>query len=100
MQDILLDEEGDLLIIGADLMMGESTEQHQRLLLISNPGDFKETPAACVGAAIWLKDENTVGLLQEIKSEFEKDGMIITSVKMVDAKIEVHASYQTPSDIS
>lgn len=93
MEDLLLDVDKDLTFANNDLVMGESTEQHQYLLLVSMPGDFKETPSACIGAARWLKDEDTRELLSAIKSGFEKDGMAVRAVTMTDNKITTDASY-------
>lgn len=94
MNDILLDINYDLQIENGDLVTGNSDEQHQQLLLVCNKGDFKENPTICVGVERWLKDEDDVsGLLGEIKSEFEKDGMKVNSVLLTDGKLDIDASY-------
>jgi hypothetical protein len=91
--DILLDANNDLRIDNNDLIYGESTEQHQQLLLISAKGDFKETPTASVGASGYLNDENVNGLLAEIKSEFERDGMQLKEIKITNNQLYINASY-------
>ena len=80
MLGILLDDEDDLLYEAGQLVYGESTLQNQKLLLASNKGDFKESPTACVGIGLWLKDNDAEGLPGEIKKEFERDGMTVNSI--------------------
>lgn len=94
MLDILLDTDGDLLFVDGDVRLGESTIQHQGLLLELPKGHLKESPLVGVGAAGFLKDENVNGLLTEIKSEFEKDGMQVTAIYFdTDNKLNIDASY-------
>ena len=93
MKDILLNTDLDLLIANGDLVVGESTSQHQKLLLISAKGDFKENPTIAVGAGGYLKDDDETGLMAEIKKEFEKDGMKVDEINIKNGNIEVHANY-------
>lgn len=94
MQDILLDSNYDILTEDGDFLIGESTVQHQQLLLVCNKGDFKENPAICVGVARWLKDDDKMGVLGEIKKEFEKDGMTVRKVSLTkDDKLNIDAGY-------
>ncbi len=93
MNDFLLDIDNDLQIANGDLVTGESTLQHQNLLLISSKGAWKENPTVGVGAAGFLKDEDVNGLLAEIKQEFEKDGMKVNSIEYKDDKITTDAHY-------
>lgn len=94
MTDFLLND-SDLLIINNDFVLGESTLQHQQLLLQSNKGDWKENPLAGVSVLSWLKDDNEAGLLSEIKQEFEKDGMKVNKLQLLNGKIEIDAYYST-----
>ena len=80
MTDILLDENYDLQLTDGDLVMGESTNQHQALNLLCNKGDFKEDPLQCVGIKGYLKSEDINGLLAETKKQFERDGMEVKSL--------------------
>jgi hypothetical protein len=80
MIDILLDNGEDLTIAGGDFAAGESTAQHQRQLLLNNNGDFKQSPAICVGAFDYLDDENFQNLMRAISIQFMKDGMDVKSV--------------------
>jgi hypothetical protein len=93
MKDLLLDESGDLSLEGGDLTVGESTLQHQSLLLHTTKGDWRENPLAGVGVAGFLKDELPGELLAEIKKEFEKDGMTVNSLFLDDENININATY-------
>lgn len=93
MKDILLNSDSDLDFANGDFATGESTLQHQNLLLISSKGAWKENPTVGVGAAGFLKDEDVNGLLAEIKQEFEKDGMKVNSIEYSNDKIKTNAHY-------
>lgn len=94
MLDILLNDTGDLKFQNNDVVMGESTEQHQRLLLLAHKGDYKESPTVGVNATLFLKDEDNGGLLASIKSEFEKDGMKVNNIAITGEKLTIDARYK------
>lgn len=93
MNDILLNTDLDLDFVNGDLVIGDATKQNQQLLVISSKGDWKENPTIGVGAAGYLKDEDEAGLMAEIKTQFEKDGMKVSAIKVSNENIEVSASY-------
>ena len=61
--------------------MGESTRQHQQLLLLSQKGEIREFPTVGVGVQNWILDNSPGDLNGEIKREFEADGMEVQQVK-------------------
>lgn len=93
--DILLDNSLDLSIKNGDLEVGESTLQHQHLLLITEKGQFKQHPTAGVGARSFLLDDRDKDdLQQEIQKEFEDDGMNVAKLVLNDYdNIEAEAGY-------
>lgn len=91
--DLILDENDDLLIEDGDFVIGESSLQHQRLLLLCNKGEFKEFPTRCVGLANYLESGNTQELAREIDVDFSKDGMKVTKIKIDVPNLEIEASY-------
>lgn len=93
MTDILLGTDGDLKIENGDLVIGYSDTQHQKLLLTSFKGQWKEKPTIGVGAAGFLKDEDVQGLAAEIKQEFERDGMRVNKIVVTTDNIKVDATY-------
>lgn len=92
MNDVLLNNY-DLSFENGDFATGNSDVQHEHLLLINDKGDFKETPTACVGVERWLKDDDAIGLLGEIKKEYERDGMKVNKIELTEGKLNVNASY-------
>lgn len=93
MNDFKLNTDLELEIANGDFMIGDSTSEHQELLIHSSKGDWKENPTVGVGAAMFLKDDDTLGLPGEIKKEFERDGMTVNSIGITAEKIQVDAHY-------
>lgn len=95
MIDILLDTDFDLKIAGGDFVVGESTRQHQQLLLLIEKGELREFPVRGVGAQSWLLDDIQAGdFAAAVKREFEADGMKVLLVKSSAAgNLQIEASY-------
>lgn len=91
--DILLDENNDLLIEDGDFVIGESTLQHQQLLLYCNKNDIKEFPTRCVGLSRFLETSDEENLAREIDVDFNKDGMRVDKISVDIPIIDVEASY-------
>jgi hypothetical protein len=94
-QDILLDETGDLACVNGDFLTGESTVQHQHLLLISQKGEWKESPKTGVGIENFLNEDSNNDMMNEISDQFEKDGMKVNSVNMVNGELLIDALYES-----
>jgi hypothetical protein len=92
--DILLDTSFDLAFADGDFVTGESTRQHQQLLLLVEKGELKEFPTRGVGIATWLNDHTTGNLNGVIKREFEADGMKVLKVSGVGESFNVEAVYE------
>jgi hypothetical protein len=93
-KDFLFNDSANLMIENGDLLVDESTIHHQKLLLQLNKGDLKEYPTACVGIARYLKDEDPMGMLGEIKRECESDGMEVKEVTInASGKLKLEAYY-------
>jgi hypothetical protein len=94
MKDLLIDTTTyEQQIANGDFVTGESTLQHQKLLLETAKGEWKENPTVAVNAAAYLKDEDADGLLAEVKSEFQKDGMQIVKVAFENEELIIDANY-------
>ncbi len=94
MIDFLLDESFDLAFAGGDLVTGESTRQHQQLLVLIEKGELREFPTRGVGAASWLNDDVQFGDFNgAVKREFEADGMTVLLLKGSGFNLQVEAIY-------
>ena len=92
--DILLDANFDLRIENGDFVAGESTRQHQQLLILTDKGEWKENPTRGVGAQGWLLDDKDGDLNAVVKTEYERDGMRIVAVKGRGFNLQVEAVYE------
>jgi hypothetical protein len=92
--DILVDGNFDLAIAGGDFFMGESTLQHQQLLLLTNKGEIREFPTRGVGIKDWLLDDRAGDVNGMVKREFEADGMNVRSIVFRNGQLNVDARYE------
>ncbi|PQJ09491.1 hypothetical protein CJD36_019825 [Flavipsychrobacter stenotrophus] len=93
-KDILLDDDFDLLIVDGDFVIGDSTVQNEKLLLLLNEGEIKQYPDATVGAGRYKDDEGPSALLQKISEKFVGDGMKVNKVAVENGKIVTNAIYK------
>ena len=92
--DILLDEDGDLLLDeNGEPVVGDVTQQNQKLLLSTRKGDWKLYPLVGVGIEDYLNDEGKSDLLREIRLQLKQDGLKINSIKVESNKIKIDARY-------
>ena len=96
MKDILIDiEEGDLAHANGDLVIGNSSVQNQKHLMMGGVNDWKQWPTDMVDFPNLLLDEASLGELRaDITRKFEADGM--KTVKLTGKTFEtlkVYASY-------
>jgi hypothetical protein len=93
MEDLLLNTAKELDVQNGDFVTGESTLQHQDLLMMTNKGEWKESPLVAVGAAGFLKDNDFAGLMAEVKTQFEKDGMTVKKISFDGENLNTDAHY-------
>lgn len=94
MQDLLLDENGDLLIENGDFVIGDATFEHQDSILQSQKGAFKEHPEVGVGIDNALLDENPRSIISEIRQQFKYDGMRIEELDISqEGQLIINATY-------
>jgi len=93
--DLLLDENFEMTIKDGDFVIGESTYQHQKILLFGDKGQFKADPTIGIGSRRYLESHRVDDFAREIRQEFIKDGMTIRSLKVgQDLEINIDAIYQ------
>ncbi len=94
-QDILLDENLDAKIVNGDFEIGESTYQHQRLLLFASKGEFKANPKVGVDAKKYLESEKPDDFARETRQEFIADGMSVEEIKIKEnLEVNIEAYYK------
>lgn len=94
MKDLLLDtESGDIATKDGDFVIGTSDQQHQRLLLLTQKGSWKESPTTGVGAASFLEAEDPATFLREVRTQFNADGMTVNKIAFEQNKLRVDANY-------
>ena len=93
--DLLLDDDLDLDVRGGDFAITESTQQHQKLILETEKGEWRESPAVGVGINSMLLDEAPAGdIILEIQQQVEADGQVISQLTVTaDKKLSLIASY-------
>lgn len=92
--DILLDENFFPIITNGDFTIGESTYQHQKMLLLADKGEFKANPTTGVGSRRYLESYKSDDYAREIRLEFMADGMSVNSLKIGDnLEITIDAQY-------
>ena len=89
-------DKGDLDLSAGDLLVAESTYQHQRDLLYSDKGHIRQKAEAGVGAVNYMMDNDPEGLLRATRKEFTADGMKVTKVAFAaySNDLNVEARYE------
>ena len=92
--DLMLDEEGDLLIENGDFVIGESTQQNIGLILISEKGEWRHAPFVGAGLRSAIEDEaEPAELIQEIKKQLELDGLQNVQIDASSGAFRVEGNY-------
>lgn len=91
--DIMMDEE-ELQITNGDFVIGESTAQHQKHLLIAEPGNYRIYPEIGVGIAADILNDQKGDLRMRIQKEFENDGMAIDYLDIKNGNININGGYK------
>lgn len=92
--DILLDENFDVKIEGGDIVTGPATNQHQKLLLVSEKGQWRMHPFVGVGIFSAINDDEQGALNAEIRKQFELDGMFCKHIKVdSEGRLIIDAAY-------
>jgi hypothetical protein len=95
MNDFLLDENGDLLIENGDFVIGDSSSQHQKDILMATKGEFKEFPEIGVGIEAMLFDDDYMDFLIEAKKNLEYDGMDINNIEFTaEGSLNIDGKYK------
>ena len=92
--DYKYDPDYDLLIAHGDFVLAESTEQHQKDLILQNYGDDRLYPFIGVGIIKYINDDNFGDVKREIRKQFELDGMEVERLTVYeDGATDIKAIY-------
>ena len=94
MTDIALTPDLDMKVADGDLVTEENLKQAQQLLLVTNKGEWKQHPTAGVGVANYPETASAGELSREIREQFSRDGMKVSSVKISGTTLEVEATWK------
>lgn len=75
-----LHDNDDLLIQDGDFVVGESTLQHQSLLIRLKKGELRQYPKTGVGVDDFLLDDAAGDIYLEIQRQLEADGNVIRGI--------------------
>jgi hypothetical protein len=94
MNGILLDESFDLHVKNGTLAVGEITEQNQKLILLAQKGEFKESPLKGVGInPDFIETHGAQALVSEIREQYRREGLTVDKLRVTDSNVEVVAHY-------
>lgn len=87
--DIALNDALVPVMQGGDFLIVESTERHQQLLLLYEPGNLKMDTSAGVGIGSHIEnDTDEVEVERDIEREFRADGMTVRELR-IDSLLDV-----------
>ena len=94
MKDILLNDDGSLMIKGGDFVAGESIIQRQAMLLAVHQGEFKHSPEVGVGISDLLLGEELLEYRHKIRNQFARDGLKINKLELYEiGNLKIDAGY-------
>ena len=76
------------------LVIGDITYQNQYSILMTHPGEYKESPKIGVGIDSFMDDDSPENLFREIRTQFAAEGMQVQKVGFSEnGKLEIQAEY-------
>ena len=94
MNGIISDTNGDLMVRNGTLVIGDVTYQNQATILKAHKGEIKEHPHIGVGIDDIANDHEFDRWKRLITEELEKDGQVISKLKITSTGIELEAKYK------
>ena len=100
---LLLDENLDLMVQDESsdpeekdfhLVIGDCSQQHQHLILITQPGEWKDAPALGLGLENWLNNERPGSLEVATKRQLDAHGFTVNQVTIQNGELLIDAYYE------
>lgn len=76
------------------IVLEETTPQNQAMILVANPGEFKEHPAWGVGVEGILNDHDFARWRSRIREQIEADGQRIEQLEITAEGLILEAKYK------
>lgn len=92
MQDVLIDNAGSMQVMDGDWQVGPSDSQHLALLLITGPGEWKQSVLTGVGITRYVEAERPGELLREVRQQLAADGYTLAQHSGTNGKLTIHAT--------
>lgn len=83
----------DILVQEGSTAIGDVQPQNKALIIVSNPGEWKQHPELGVGIEGWINDDNPGNLRAEIKRHLKSDGFKVDKVTLENGQLDVSANY-------
>lgn len=94
MNDILLNDDGSLMIENGDFATGKSIIQQQAVLLAAHQGEFKDSPQIGIGISDLLLGEELLEYRHRIRNHFTMDGLKINRLELYElGNLKIEAEY-------
>lgn len=82
-------------LITQGLVIGNTLNQNQALIIISNPGEFAFSPTLGVAIDELILDNDYLRMRHRIREHFAKDGMKVKNVELSENRpLKLDASYE------
>lgn len=95
MLDILQKADGDIDLTASVIRLTDATLQHQRDIVLTQPGSMKHAPMRGVGIEDYMNDESPELLLRRIRQQLTIDGMKVRQIKAKpNGEVEISARYE------
>lgn len=90
MNDLKLDIEGDLAVEKGDLIIGESSSDIIKSVLLAVRGEFKEDPEIGANVQNYLNGAMNPFWAQDSKKMLQKSGLPVQSIKIENNEILIN----------
>jgi hypothetical protein len=88
-KDILLDDDYDLQAKDGDFVVANSDNQNVELLLLANPGDFKQSPLVGFGILQMQNGKLTAEAKRKMNLALSQDGYKARSIDLTNGKLTI-----------
>lgn len=89
--DIIMDDNGDELLLNDDLVLGSSDEQHISDILASYPGEWKQSPLCGVNIRRAINGSLNGVIRRDVRLQLEADGYKVKKITFTETELDIDA---------